>query len=450
MAFPKDFVWGAAAASYQVEGATSADGKGPSVWDAFCAEPGKVWEGNTGDVSTDHYHRYREDAALMAELGLKAYRLSISWPRVIPEGTGRVNRKGLDFYDRLVDALLENHVQPWVTLFHWDYPLALYRRGGWLNPDSADWFAEYTRVIVDKLSDRVSHWMTLNEPQVFIDAGHRTGRHAPGLQLGLSDVLVAAHNTLLAHGKSVQVIRSRARLKPSIGAAVVGTTSFPVTDRPRDIEAARTRTFSVLSKDVSNNTWFADPMLFGRYPDDGLKLFGADVPAYSPQDMETIRQPLNFYGVNIYHGDAVRAARGGLALDMGAAGPPLTTMDWRVTPDALYWGPRFLYERYKLPIVITENGMADCDWVHVDGKVHDPQRTDFLTRYLTALRRAIDDGVPVNGYFVWSIMDNFEWAHGYKQRFGIVYVDYATQKRIPKDSAYWYRDVIASNGGILP
>jgi len=210
------------------------------------------------------------------------------------------------------------------------------------------------------------------------------------------------------------------------------------------------RTFSVLSKDVSNNTWFADPMFFGRYPEDGLKLFGADVPNISPKDLETVCQPLDFYGVNIYHGDAVRATRGGFELDMGADGPPLTTMDWRVTPDALYWGPRFLYERYKLPIVITENGMADCDWVHVDGKVHDPQRVDFLTRYLVALRRAIDDGVEVNGYFVWSIMDNFEWAHGYKQRFGIVYVDYATQKRIPKDSAYWYRDVISTNGGILP
>jgi len=450
MAFPKDFVWGAAAASYQVEGASRADGKGPSVWDMFCAQPGKVWEGNTGDVSGDHYHRYQEDVALMAELGLKAYRLSLSWPRVIPEGTGRVNSKGLDFYDRLVDSLLEKHTQPWVTLFHWDYPLALYRRGGWLHPDSSAWFAEYARVIVDRLSDRVTHWMTLNEPQVFIDAGHRTGRHAPGLQLGLADVLLAAHNTLLAHGKSVQVIRSRARTRPSVGAAVVGTTSFPATGKPRDIEAARSRMFSVLSRDVSNNTWFADPMILGHYPEDGLRLFGADAPKVAPQDLETICQPLDFYGVNIYRGDAVRAVRGGFELDMGAGGPPLTTMDWRVTPEALYWGPRFLFERYKLPIVITENGMAGCDWVHLDGKVHDPPRIDYLARYLGALRRAIDDGVRVNGYFVWSILDNFEWAQGYKQRFGLVYVDYASGKRIPKDSAFWYRDVIASNGGVLP
>ncbi len=449
MAFPKDFVWGAAAASYQIEGASRAGGKGPSVWDAFCAWPGRVWEGNTGDVSCDHYHRYREDVALMAELGLKAYRFSISWPRVMPDGDGRVNRKGLDFYDRLTDALLERGIQPWLTLFHWDYPLTLFRRGRWLSTDSPDWLAQYAQVIVDRLSDRVAHWMTLNEPQVFIDAGHRTGRHAPGLELALPDVLLAAHHTLLAHGKAVQVIRGRAKARPSVGAAVVGTVSYPASNRPPDIEAARKRMFSVSSRDVSGNTWFADPMLLGRYPEDGLALFGRDMPAVPPGDMETICQPLDFYGVNIYRGDAVRAVRDSFELELGTDGPPLTTMDWRVTPEALYWGPRFLYERYKLPIVITENGMAGCDWVQLDGKVHDPARIDFLARYLGALRRAIGDGVKVDGYFAWSIMDNFEWAQGYKQRFGLVYVDYATGRRIPKDSAFWYRDVIASNGGAL-
>lgn len=450
MSFPRDFVWGAAAASYQIEGGAYDDGKGLSTWDVMCRQPGKVREGNTGDVACDHYHRYQEDARLMGEIGLKAYRLSISWPRVIPEGVGAVNEKGLAFYDRLIDALLENGVQPWVTLFHWDYPYALYCRGGWLNRDSSDWFAEYTRVVVDKLSDRVKHWMTLNEPQVFIGLGHQSGQHAPGLQLGFADVLLAAHNALLAHGKAVQVIRARTKTEPTIGAAPVGITAIPVTESPDDIEAARTRMFSVWNKSCWNNTWFTDPMVLGRYPDDGTKLFDSEMPYIPDGDMKTICQPLDFYGANIYTARTIRSADdGGTKSVKDPDGPPLTTMEWVVTPKALYWGPRFLYERYKLPIVITENGMANCDWIHRDGKVHDPQRTDFLARYLSEFKRAIDDGVVAKGYFLWSIMDNFEWTHGYKQRFGIIYVDFATGERTLKDSAYWYKEVIASNGAIL-
>jgi beta-glucosidase len=451
MSFPKDFVWGSAAASYQVEGGAYDDGKGLSVWDMMCRQPGKIWEGNTGDISCDHYHRYQEDARLMGEIGLKAYRLSISWPRVIPEGVGAINEKGLAFYDRLVDSLLEYGVQPWITLFHWDYPYSLYCRGGWLNRDSSDWFAEYTGVIVDKLSDRVSHWMTQNEPQVFIDAGHRTGRHAPGIQLGLRDLLIASHNSLLAHGKAVQVIRTRTRTKPIIGAAPVGVTKIPATERPQDVESARRRMFSVLDKDFMNNTWFADPMVLGKYPEDGVKLFESELPDFPEKDMAIICQPLDFYGANIYRGDIIiSTSNGGSELVKSPDGPALTTMEWTITPEALYWGPRFLYERYGLPIVITENGMANCDWVHRDSKVHDPQRIDFISRYLRELKRAIEDGVAIKGYFVWSIMDNFEWAHGYKQRFGLIYCDYATGKRTLKDSAYWYKDVIASNGEIIP
>jgi beta-glucosidase len=450
MSFPGDFVWGAAAASYQIEGGAYDDGKGLSTWDVMCRQPGKVWEGNTGDVACDHYHRYQEDARLMGEIGLKAYRLSISWPRVIPEGVGAVNEKGLAFYDRLIDALLENGVQPWVTLFHWDYPYALYCRGGWLNRDSSDWFAEYTRVVVDKLSDRVKHWMTLNEPQVFIGLGHQSGQHAPGLQLGFADVLLAAHNALLAHGKAVQVIRARTKTGPTIGSAPVGITAIPATESPDDIEAARTRMFSVWNKSCWNNTWFTDPMVLGRYPDDGTKLFENEMPYIPDGDMKTICQPLDFYGANIYTARTVRSTDdGGTKSVKDPDGPPLTTIEWVVTPKALYWGPRFLYERYQLPIVITENGMANCDWIHRDGKVHDPQRIDFLARYLSEFKRAIDDGVVAKGYFLWSIMDNFEWNQGYKQRFGIIYVDYATGERILKDSAYWYKEVIASNGAIL-
>jgi beta-glucosidase len=450
LSFPKNFVWGAAAASYQIEGAAREDGKGLSVWDMMCLQEGKIWSGSTGDIACDHYHRYQEDVRLMASLGLQAYRLSISWPRVLPEGVGTINEKGLAFYDRLIDALLENGVQPWVTLFHWDFPYALYCRGGWLNRDSADWFAEYTRVIVDRLSDRVSRWMTQNEPQCYICAGHGTGQHAPGLKLGFADVLLAAHHSLLAHGRAVQVIRAHAKLKPSVGIAPVGVVKIPGQEIQADIDAARRAMFAVTERNIWSNSWFADPMVLGRYPADGVALFGQDMPEIRAGDMETICQPLDFYGANIYGGEEVRARPDGSAeVPPSPDGRALTAMEWDVVPRGLYWGPRFLYERYKLPIFITENGMANCDWVHADGKVHDPQRIDFLTRYLREYHRAIADGVKAEGYFVWSIMDNFEWAFGYKRRFGLVYVDYATGRRIPKDSARWYSSIIRSNGDEL-
>lgn len=447
MKFPKHFLWGAAAASYQVEGAAYADGKGLSIWDMMCRQPGKIWEDNTGDVTCDHYHHFREDARLMGQLGLQAYRFSISWPRVIPEGTGTVNAKGLDFYDRLVDALLANKVQPWATLFHWDYPYELFCRGGWLNRDSADWFADYTGVIVDRLGDRVQNWMTQNEPQCYIGAGHHAGDHAPGLKMGVAEIVRMIHHSLLAHGKAVQTIHAQARIKPRVGAAPVGVVYIPASTSRADIAAARQAMFRIDKDNITwNNSWYIDPMILGRYPEDGLKLFGAKLAAVRPGDMETICQPLDFYGANIYVGQTVRAVRSGWETVKSAEGQALTTMPWPITPACLYWGARFFYERYKLPIVITENGMANCDWIHADGKVHDPQRIDYLRRHLRELGRAIRDGVPVLGYMQWSIMDNFEWQMGYKQRFGLVYVDYATGKRIPKDSAHWYKKVIACNG----
>jgi len=450
MKFPDNFVWGAAASSYQTEGGAQEDGKGLSIWDTMCRQPGNIWSDNTGNIACDHYHRYEEDVSLMGQIGLKAYRLSVSWPRVIPEGTGKVNTRGLEFYDRLIDSLLKNNIEPWITLFHWDYPYALYRQGGWLNRDSAEWFAEYTRVIVDTLSDRVSHWITQNEPQCFIGLGHQSGDHAPGLKLGFSDVLLAAHHSLLAHGKAVQTIRSHARSKPVIGSALAGVVKIPFSNTHEDIETARQCMFSIRARDCWNNTWFADPIVFGRYPDDGLSLFEKEIPEMKDGDMETISQPLDFYGVNIYHGETIKSSDTGSGIPVPAPeGPALTTMGWEVKPEALYWGPRFLSERYKLPLVVTENGMANCDWVHADGKVHDPERIDFHARYLREYKRVIEEGVPCRGYFLWSLMDNFEWAYGYKQRFGIIYVDYATGKRTMKDSAYWYHDVIMGNGDML-
>lgn len=444
--FPKEFVWGVAAASYQIEGAWNEDGKGPSVWDMLCRKPGAVWEGQTGDVACDHYHRYPEDIALIKALGAQAYRLSISWPRVLPAGTGEVNAKGLEFYDRLIDHLLEAGVTPYVTLFHWDYPYELYCRGGWLNPYSSDWFADYTTLIVKKLSDRVAHWMTLNEPQVFLGLGHQEGQHAPGLTLPVSQVLLATHNTLLAHGKSVQAIRAHAVKTPVVGFAPIGAVCFPASETAADVEAARKAMFSVTKKNCWNAAWFSDPIFMKQYPADGLALFGADAPLVGANDMEIIGQPLDFYGVNIYSGIRMRAGADGQPVPAGdPVGGPRTAYNWTVSPESLYWGPRFLYERYKAPVYITENGMANIDWVGLDGQVHDPQREDYLRRYLIELRRAVADGVDVRGYFHWSFLDNFEWAVAYQQRFGLIHVDYETQKRTPKDSYYRYQQIIKEN-----
>jgi beta-glucosidase len=452
--FPKDFIWGVAASSYQIEGGAFEDGKGLSVWDEFCRVKGAIKYGDAGDIACDHYHRYSEDVNLMSELGYPAYRLSINWPRVLPEGTGRVNMKGLDFYDRLIDALLERNIEPHVTLFHWEYPQALLNMGGWSNPDSPKWFAEYSRVIVDTLSDRVKYWMTLNEPQCFIGSGHCSGMHAPGLKLPTEDIPVMIHNVLLSHGLSVDVIRRNARLKPNIGVSMVGTGFIPESDRAEDIEAARSAIFSFPGKEYgiwSSSVWF-DPMFFGRYPDGYFGAYGEKAPKPGPEDMAIISAPIDFLGLNIYWSMNMRQ------FSMGAFSPdaysyvkgmPRTNMGWPVVPESLYWVPRFYYERYKLPIHITENGLANQDWVSLDGKVHDPQRIDFMKRYLLEMNRAIADGIDIRAYMHWSILDNFEWAEGYDKRFGLIYVDFQTLKRTPKDSAYWYSNIVKTNGDAL-
>ena len=458
MPFPKDFTWGVAASSYQIEGAIREDGRGPSVWDMLCRQQGKVADGHTGEVACDHYHRYQEDVGLMEELGVAFYRFSISWSRVLPEGTGRVNECGLDFYDRLVDSLLASGITPWATLFHWDYPYELFCRGGWLNRESADWFADYTRVVVERLSDRVRYWMTLNEPQCFIGFGHFTGTNAPGLRLGLAEGLRAGHHVLLAHGKGVEVIRAVARRPVQVGWAPVGIVSMPLPDAgPEDVAAARQAMYSIDGGDAAtmgmpvnvwSNTWWGDPVVFGQYPEDGIEAAGPAMPVIQPGDMKTIAQPIDFYGANIYSGTYYRAEADGKPVRVPhAASTPLSAFKWPIVPEALRWGPAFLHQRYQLPIVVTENGVSLADWVSADGKVHDPQRIDFLQRYLGELERAVDEGTDVRGYFHWSLMDNFEWAEGYRQRFGLVHVDYATQRRTLKDSARWYRDFIARHLG---
>jgi len=451
MSFPSNFVWGVATAAYQIEGAATADGKGQSVWDALCRKEGAIWQGQSGAIACDHYHRYAEDVALMQKLGIPAYRLSVAWPRILPEGTGAINAAGMDFYERLIDALLAANITPYVTLFHWDYPYELYARGGWLNKSSPEWFADYVRLVVERLSDRVCHWITLNEPQCFIGGGHYEGHHAPGNRLALPEMLRAAHHCLLAHGRAVQVIRAYARTAPQIGYSPVGVTRIPLTPTPDDIAAARKLMFTIPAHDpVWNNSWWIDPVILGNYPEDGLRLYGDRLPPISPADLDLICQPLDFLGVNIYQGVYVRAGRDNSAeIAPFPTGHPLTASRWWVTPESLYWGPKFFYERYRLPLIITENGMSNVDWVALDGRVHDPQRIDFIRRYLLELHRALQDNVAVRGYFHWSFMDNFEWAQGYRERFGLVYVDYQTLQRIPKDSAWWYHEVIASNGNCL-
>jgi len=441
--FDKDFIWGAATSSYQVEGAAHLDNGGLSVWDMFCRQPGKIANDDSGERACEHYQRYIQDVDLMSRIGICAYRFSISWPRILPDGRGRINQRGIDFYSRLVDELLAKDIEPWVTLFHWDYPYELYSQGGWLNRDSADWFADYTALVVDRLSDRVSQWMTLNEPQCFINLGHLDGIHAPGLNMGMAEVILAGHNALRAHGKAVEVIRNTARLPASISAAQANIVSIPVTGSAADIEAARRHMFAINEDRLFSNSWFSDPMILGSYPADGVERFAALMPEKFEQDLDAIRQPLDYFATNIYSGVHVRAVgEGDEVVDKSEL--PVTAMGWPITPDALYWGPKLLHERYDLPIVITENGMAHDDEVN-NGKVYDRERIDYLYRYLSEYGRAIAEGVPGKGYFLWSLMDNFEWAEGYDKRFGIIHVDYETQKRTLKYSAHWYRRVIANH-----
>jgi len=446
MGFRKDFVWGAASASYQVEGAAYEDGKGLSIWDMFCKQPGRIRDGSNGDVACDHYHRYKEDVMLMKEVGLKAYRFSVSWPRVIPAGIGPVCEKGLDFYDRLVDELLNAGIIPYVTLFHWDYPYELFRRGAWLNPDSPKWFADYVSVVAKKLGDRVKNFFTLNEPQCFIGICYDKTVHAPGIHFPIWDTLLMAHHVLLGHGMAVRAIRA-AISDANVGIAPTCSAHFPVSDKPEDIEAARMAFFDVTEDWTWSVSVWSDPIIFGEYPEALIKRYGQYMPNIGQDDMKIISEPIDFYGQNIYNGCPIKSdGKGGYEFVARKPGYDITASKWPITPEALYWGPKFLYERYKKPFYITENGLSCQDVVSVDGKVHDPNRIDFLYRYLREYKRAAEDGVDARGYFHWCFTDNFEWEKGYTERFGIVYCDFETQQRILKDSAYWYRDTIEANG----
>jgi beta-glucosidase len=451
--FPSGFVWGTATASYQIEGAVAEDGRGTSIWDVFCKKPDAVFEGHSGDVACDHYHRYAEDIALLKQLGVKSYRLSLSWTRLLPEGRGHVNEKGFDFYKRLFDELGRAGIEPMVTLFHWDYPQALFEKGGWLARDSAAWFADYASLAVSRLGDRAKIWLTQNEPSIYIELGHVNGMHAPGLKLSMHEVLTAAHNSMRGHTEAVRAMRAAAKHDTSlqIGCAFALSVRHPVSDGREDLEAARASMFAVDGKSFINNAWWMDPILRGSYPEDGLRAYGADVPKELEKDVPQMKQAIDFLGLNIYASKACRrSARGQPELLPVPPGYPRSGVDWQpIVPQALYWGPRFIYDRYRLPLSITENGLSTRDQVFLDGQVHDPHRVDYLHRGLAELGRAIRDGVPVRSYYHWSLLDNFEWAEGYKQRFGLVYVDFQSLRRVPKDSYRFYQQVIASNGGAL-
>lgn len=448
MSFPQNFLWGTATSSYQIEGGAFEDGKGRSIWDDFTHAPGNILDNSTGDIACDHYHRFREDVKLMADLGVKNYRFSISWPRILPEGTGFMNPSGVKFYSDLVDCLLENGIRPFVTLYHWDLPSVLHRKGAWLNDDMPEWFAEYTCAVAKTLGNRVKDFFTINEPQCIIGNGYANADHAPGVTYPMGDKVRMIHNLLKAHGRAVQVLREHVP-GVRVGYAPCSFGPIPYTNSVEDIEACRQQYFSKPEQEYGlcwNVAWYSDPACLGIYPEAGLKRFGKYLPDGWKADMPLIHQPLDYYGQNIYQGRVYRAGERGPELVPFPDGQPKTAINWPIVPESLYWGPKFLYERYGLPILITENGMSAHDAVALDGQVHDPNRIDFVHRYLRALRRAIEDGVDVRGYFYWSFLDNFEWGFGYQERFGLVYVDYQNQQRIPKDSAAWYRTVMEYNG----
>ena len=446
MAFAKDFLWGAASAAAQVEGAWNEDGRGESIWDTLVHEGGHVAHGETCNVACDLYHRWREDVAIMKELGLKSYRFSVSWSRVLPEGTGRVNEAGLRFYVQLCDALLEAGIKPLVTLYHWDLPTALYRKGGWKNPESPAWFEEYTELLAKALGDRAYAWMTFNEPQMFVGLGMLVGAHAPFEHNDDKTLAEVSKNVLLAHGRAVSVLR-RLCPKALIGMAPTGDCYLPKDETPESIEEARRKSTRLGRDFIISNTWWADPIFLGKAPEDAEALLGENMYRLTAEEWASVSQKLDFYGFNCYQGTQDYPPPEDGYNNYAWQGSPKTGFGWNFTPQALYYSSKFWYERYGLPVLITENGYAGLDHVMLDGKVHDPQRQDFLHRYLLQVKRAVDEGIPVLGYQYWSIMDNFEWAAGYDPRFGLVYVDYHNNcERTIKDSALWYRDVIAANG----
>lgn len=442
--FPENFIWGSATAAYQIEGSPLADGAGPSIWQRFAHTPGRMLNNDTGDVACDHYNRWRGDIGLMKELGMQAYRFSVSWSRVMPEGRGRINQKGLDFYERLVDTLLENGIQPTATLFHWDLPAALDDRGGWLNPDIADWFAEYSEVMFKRLDGRIKRWATLNEPWVVTDGGYLHGALAPGHR-NRFEAPIASHHLLRSHGKSVQAYRAIG--KHEIGLVVNIEPKYPASDSPEDLAATR-------RAEAYMNRQYLDPVFFGTYPEELSEIFGEAWPEWPQADMDLIRQPLDFIGVNYYTRNVSRHDESNWPLKVSPVRQTqhtYTETGWEVFPQGLTDTLTWVKDRYGNPkVFITENGAAFFDPPKAErGRVRDPLRLSYLRQHLRAVHAAIEAGCDIGGYYVWSLLDNLEWSLGYSKRFGIIHVDFDSQTRTPKDSARYYAKVVASHGDAL-
>lgn len=434
--FPKDFLWGAATAAPQIEGGWDADGRSPSIWDV--APPEKIKNGDNCHTACDHYHRYKEDVQLMKELGMKSYRFSISWSRVIPQ-EGKVNPKGLQFYSDLVDELIANGIEPMVTIFHWDTPVWVYEKGGWLSESIISLFAEYTKVVVEALSDRVKYWMPMNEPQCFIMNGYMQGAHAPFKHnyLALSKL---TRICMLTFAESVKTVRKYAKQPVKVGIAMAAGAYVPKDDSPEAIAEARHKSFYAGLGSMGNR-WWSDPIFKGET----VTAYG--VYRSRKKDMPKIQCDLDFVGVNVYQ--PFQDGSWGNKPQTGISEDRLTSMGWVIDGRVLYWTIRFYHERYGLPVLVSENGMADRDTVSTNGTVHDPKRIAFIHEYLDGVKQAVSEGIPVLGYQYWSLMDNFEWAEGYDPRFGLIHVDYETQKRTLKDSAYEYKQIIETNGDCL-
>ncbi|MEO6098465.1 MAG: GH1 family beta-glucosidase [Fibrobacteria bacterium] len=439
--FPETFIWGSATASFQIEGAARTDGRGESIWDRFCRTPGKVFGGHTGDVACDHYHRYPEDIKLMKDLGMQAYRFSTAWPRIIPDGRGPVNPAGLDFYDRLVDLLLQNGIVPFTTLFHWDLPQTLQDQGGWVNRDIVDDFAVYAELVVKRLGDRVKHWMTHNEIICFIGHAYGEARLAPGLKVPRKELNQAYHNAFLTHGVAVRLVREFARKDAEVGLVNNPLIPVPLIETPAHEEAAR-KAFIRIGANL------AEPIFKGAYAGWWLEEQGADAPEIRPGDMELISSPTDFLGINVYSGIFVEPSEDpiGYRVLPFPKGYPHMDLPWlKPVPQALYWSVRFYREAYGVgKTYISETGCACEDEKNAAGRIIDLDRMQWIRSHVREAHRAVREGLGLAGFFQWSLMDNFEWAEGYVKRFGLVHVDYETQERTPKESAYLYREIIRS------
>lgn len=443
MKFPKDFEWGTATASYQIEGGFHEGGRTDSIWDRFVRIPGNIADGTNGDIACDFYHRYEEDLEIAGKAGLQVYRFSISWSRILPEGIGKVNYEGIDFYKKVIDKIHENGMKAAVTMYHWDLPQCLQERGGWANREILEWFCEYVNVLYRELGERVDYWITENEPLCTSLLGYWTGEHAPGYH-DYSMALLAVHHLMLAHGVAVQEYR-KTGLKAEIGITLNVNRVYPATNKPEDIEAAR-------RLDMQTNNLFCDPVFLGGYPEELMKYlkgYGVTVPELREEDKKLLGNEIDFLGINMYetHYAVYDAQEWPLQARQVKTGRPVTDANWQVTPEGMTEILEFVHENYHpKKIIITENGAACNDWLEEPGKVEDTNRIEYLRQYIKAVGKAIEEGIPVKGYYIWCFCDNFEWAYGLSRRFGLVYVDYENQKRYPKESLYWYSKVIANNG----